>query len=194
MGLEILGLSAHHFPLALFGQPELIGAPAFKPALKRGLRQRWQLHRELKALRQHSPLELLDGYDAFADLPIPHFFKQLDVLYPDAKFIHTMRTLDEWLPSMEWLLARGRRERGWLEGEIADELHYSIYGCKQFDAAILKDAFESHYDSVVRHFSGRPEKLLILNLSEGELCFERIAPFLNLPVPEISFPNSNARS
>lgn len=193
-GLELLGIKAFHFPFAFFGQPEKIGAKKFNPCLKRSLIKKWKLWKELKALRCHDPLAILSAYDAFADLPVPLYFKELDLLFPQAKFIHTTRPLDDWLRSMKWLFERGRRERNWTGGELADEMHYSIYGCTQYNEEALIAAYERYELLVKHHFVKRPEKLLILDLSKGELDFRRIAPFLGKTNPDIPFPSKNKMS
>ncbi|MCC9599949.1 hypothetical protein LOC67_05200 [Stieleria sp. JC731] len=192
-GFRYLGLRACHFPFAIFGQPEKIGIERFQPKLNRGLIQRWQLHRELKAMRCHDPSEILKKNDAFSDLPVPLYYQSFDRQFPDAKFIHTTRPMTDWLSSMEWLLDKGRYEKGWAVGELADELHYSIYGCTNYDEPKLAKAWNRHENQVRDHFSDRPDKLLVLDISKGELSFEKIAPFLGLEVPADPFPSSNAK-
>lgn len=193
-GLELLGLRAKHFPLAMFGNAERFGGPAFRPRLSRNPLRRWQLHRELKALRCTDPLVMLGSYDVFSDLPVPLYFTELDRRYPNAKFIHTTRPLADWLASMEWLLQRGRFERRWTVGEVADELHQSIYGCTGYDEPLLRNAWFRHENAVRSHFAGRSDKLLTLDIACGELSFDRIAPFLGLEIPESEFPAANAKS
>ncbi|QDV41301.1 hypothetical protein Enr13x_11390 [Stieleria neptunia] len=193
LGLEALGLKTKHFPFELFARPEVIWAQKFYPKIKRSLSRRWQLRKELKALRLHDPVVTLNSYDAFGDLPIPLFFKELDGAFPDAKFIYTTRQIDSWLDSMEWLLERGRYERGWTTGELADEMHFAIYNSARFDKPRLAKAFLDHEQCVREHFDGREGKLCTIDISRGELTFERICQFLGLPVPSGPFPTANAK-
>lgn len=193
-GLEALGLRAIHFPLALFGRSEDFNAQPFRPLLKHGLWGSWQLRRELKALRLHSPLDLFDQYDAFSDLPVPLFYKNLDRYFPGSKFIHTTRDLNDWLASMQWLFDQGLEERNWTRGEIGNELHFAQYHCYQYDEEKLTQAFHRHEQDVQDYFSGREEQLLVLNISKGELDYQKIAPFLGKEVPDTPFPTSNKKS
>lgn len=192
-GLELIGFRACHFPFAMFGQPETFGGTPFSPKLSRGLSRRWRLRKELKALRCHDPIQILNLYDAFADLPVPLYVPELDRTFPDAKFIHTTRPIEDWLASMEWLLDRGRKERGWTAGELADELHYAIYGCTRFDEKALRNAFVRYEDAIASHFASRQEKLISLDISKGELTFQKIAPFLDRKCPDDAFPTTNAK-
>jgi hypothetical protein len=193
-GLKLLGLRAVHFPFAMFGRPESIGAAPFQPQLRHSIRSRWQLHRELKALRCHDPVQVLNCHDAFADLPVPHFFRELAARYPDALFIHTTRPIEPWMASMEWLLERGRHQRGWTVGPLTDEMHFAIYGCVRYNEAALRDAFARHENAVREHFKDEHKRLLALDISKGEMCFENIAPFVGLAVPNAAFPSENAKS
>ncbi|MCD0460341.1 sulfotransferase family protein [Roseiconus lacunae] len=193
-GFRALGLRACHFPFAIFGQPEKIGEQQFKPQLSRGLRARWQLHRELKALRCHDPLRILEQNDAFSDLPVPLYFERFEQQYPDAKFIHTTRPVTDWISSMRWLLDRGRYEKNWTVGELADEMHFSVYGCTEFDEIQLTKAWSRHENRVHDYFASRSDKLLVLDISRGDLSFDKIAPFLEMSVPSEPFPSSNAKN
>lgn len=192
-GLEMLEFKAKHFPIELFAQPHVINAPPFQAQLSRGIWKRLALYSELKAYRYHSYESAMQQFDVFADLPIPLYFRELHAVYPQAKFIHTTRDLDKWLSSMKWLLDTGREERGWSIGELADELHYAIYGCIKYDEPSLRAAYADHEANIHAYFSGIPDALLTINLDEGELSFERIAPFLNVATPDVLFPHSNSK-
>ena len=193
-GLSQLGLRSRHFPLALLGRPETIGGDPFRPRLRRSLLRRWQFRRELKALRCHDPIQILHDSDVFADLPVPLYYQELSQHFPTAKFIHTTRPIDDWLASMEWMLKKGRYQRGWTVGELADEMHHRIYGCTEFDADALRHSWSKHEASVAEFFQTQPDRLLCVDLSKDEMTFERIAPFLERPVPGVAFPTANAKS
>jgi len=47
--------------------------------------------------------EIIEQYDAFSDLTVAMFYKVLDETYADAKFILTIRDVDEWIKSCERL-------------------------------------------------------------------------------------------
>ena len=44
--------------------------------------------------------DYLGGIDAATDLPIGHFFRELDVRYPGSKFVLTVRDEDSWAQSL----------------------------------------------------------------------------------------------
>jgi hypothetical protein len=193
-GLERLGLKTIHFPFPFFGRPEALGSAPFTPMLKRGPWRRWKLHRELKALRCHDIETILADYEAFADLPVPLYFRELDQLYNDARFIYTTRPLEDWLESMQWLFEGGAESRGWAVGELILELRYQIYGTYRFEPDRLKEAFRRHEAAVMAHFASKPDKLLRVDLAKDDLNFQTIASFLELPVPDEPFPLSNQKN
>ena len=127
------------------------------------------------------------------DLPVALFYRQLFQKYPEAKCIHTTRDEDGWLASMEWLLTKGIVERGWTSGPLLDEMHYAIYGTVRFDRELLLASFRRHEEQVNDFFSTRPQNLLVLNISKGELSFDTICPFLGIEAPDTPFPVSNAK-
>ena len=94
----------------------------------------------------HTPLDIypdidtriIDKYDAFTDNPIPLLYKQLDRLYPGAKFILTTRDLDSWIKSVKWLFTTGSIIFNWDKYPIVNNIHYDCYGVSFFDEQIFK--------------------------------------------------------
>ena len=52
--------------------------------------------------------ERIEEFDAFTDTPVVRFYKQLDKLYPDSKFILTTREIENWLRSCRSFFCTGR--------------------------------------------------------------------------------------
>jgi hypothetical protein len=132
-------------------------------------------------------IETAKKCDAVTDTPVIVYFEALDRLWPTAKFILTVRDEDEWIDScrrhyakkpvskiMAWKL-RNRR---------------AVYGMNGFDAAHFCQVARTHRKRVEAHFADRPGKLLVLDICAGE-GYERLCPFLGLPVVKEKFPHKN---
>lgn len=123
-------------------------------------------------------------YDAFQDNPWPLVFREMDAMWPDAKFVLTWRTDEKWLSSaFKHFQTRETPMR-----EV-------IYGKDRAHMADNEDhylaVYRAHNQAVRDYFADRPGKLLEMNLEQGsgwaELC-----PFLGTKVPEMPFPHANS--
>lgn len=124
-------------------------------------------------------------YDAFEDLPWPLVFKQMDDVFPNAKFILTIRkSSEEWLDSMQVHIERINVR--WFG-------HKLVYGSFDpvADARMYLDVYENHNRAVREHFSGRDGKLLEIVVGSGTEDTS-LANFLGIP-PIGSFPHANKR-
>ncbi len=128
--------------------------------------------------------ELVDEFDAFQDNPWPIIYKELDEKFPGSLFILTSRNTEKWIKSQ--VRHFGLKEtpmRRWIYG----------VGCPEGNEDVYVRRYEQHYREVASYFSDRPDDLLVLDLSEGE-CWEKLCPFLGLPIPDVPFPHANNRS
>lgn len=98
-----------------------------------------------------SPLIIqTQNHDAFEDLPWALVYAEMAALYPDAKFILTLRKSEEaWLKSIRDHTAR----RIWAGHEIV----YGAESVKGHEAAYL-EAYRNHTESVRKFFSSPAEK------------------------------------
>lgn len=177
-----LGLRSVHFPIHLFTQPEVLGLPPFRPTVRLGPYAAWRRGKELKASRvHHNARALLETYEAFCDLPVPLFYRELDRMFPHSKFILTTRDPDSWLESMRWLFEEGAVL--WKRGHVGDELHQHAYGTTVFDHEKLLAAHKRHHCEVAEHFHGREGDFLTLRVDRGELRYETLAGFLGVTNP-----------
>jgi len=129
-------------------------------------------------------LPTLAHYQAFTDNPYFSIWKQLHILYPDARFILTERDEASWISSC-LRYYRGRRirpMRQWMFGEHADP--------SSSDGAMHAwlDAYRHHNAAIHAHFKGESEHFLILNVSSGD-GWEKLCPFLEIAPPEKPFPH-----
>jgi hypothetical protein len=178
--LQTFGLRTNHWPIHLFAQSEALGLPPFRPALRLGPYAAWRRGKELKASRAlHDARRILKTHDAFGDLPMPLYYRELGALFPGSLFIHTTRGVEGWLRSMEWLFEEGGVL--WRRGRLADELHQRIYGTTRFDGARLREAFSRHEESVGRFLREQGDRGLLLRVDSGEMTYERLEGFLEIP-------------
>lgn len=84
-----------------------------------------------------NPAEL-DAYDAVVDTPTNLYALGLALRFPDARFILTMRGLDDWLGSMKWMM-----ENHPLTGENVP-VRLCCYGGHEWNPERMTRAFELH--------------------------------------------------
>lgn len=188
--LQDLGYTAMHYPLSLYTQSHLLGGDKFTPNLVLSPYKKWRREKEIKALDLINSLEVLKEYDAFGDLPVPLFYRELDKLCPGSKFILTSRDLEKWLISMQWLFSKGKIL--WSRGLIGDELHYSAYGTTTFHYDLLSNAFIKHIQETEQYFKHRDNDFCHLKIDKGELTYDTLKQFLSIdsdlsgPCPKVN--------
>jgi hypothetical protein len=136
-------------------------------------------------------LSLYSQYDAFVDLPIPLYYKDIDKMFPNSKFILTIRDEQAWLESMKWLFETGKIL--WKHGAVLDQLHRDIYETDVFDVKTLSFIYRKYNNEVVEYFKNRENDLLILDLNNGDLNYHKLCSFLNTPILNEPFPKSNEK-
>lgn len=164
--LQILGLRSVHW-----------GGPDLRTAVRRGPEIRAAVERALA--EGHPLLADLEEADAYSDIQaLSTNFDVLDRQYPGSRFILTVRALDDWLDSRRRHVEANmaRRARGEYEGSF---LTVDLDGWRA-------EAVE-HEERVRSHFADRPQDLLVLDIAAGD-GWERLCPFLDLPVPDAPFP------
>ncbi|MBN1797229.1 MAG: hypothetical protein JW822_01540 [Spirochaetales bacterium] len=131
-------------------------------------------------------LPTLDKYDAFTDNPYFSIWKELDSLFPGSKFILTVRDQDKWIKScLKFFKGRKIRPlRRWLFGRFADPSK------DQESKTVWLNAFNQHNREIITYFKNRPQDLLIMDITKGD-GWNKLCPFLQLPVPKEGFPSQN---
>jgi hypothetical protein len=178
IGLSKTGTRSLHDALQILGLRSLHwGGPDLETAAQRGPQIRAAVER---AVHENRPLlEDIDDADAYSDiLALSTNFDLLDEQYPGSKFILTVRDLDDWLESRkrhaEENLARQSR------GEHAGNFVVVDYPAWTAERA-------EHEDRVRAYFADRTGDLLVLDITAGD-GWERLCPFLGLPIPDKPFP------
>jgi glycosyltransferase involved in cell wall biosynthesis len=123
-------------------------------------------------------------YEAFKDVPLPVLYRELEAVYPDARFIAVRRDPADWVRSV----------RAHCAGRLLDPYervqywHYltgrpiSLAGV---DDARLVEMHARHYRALAEHFAGRGNFLLV-ELADPRIG-ARMAAFLG--VPSRAFPH-----
>ncbi|PCI59985.1 MAG: hypothetical protein COB37_10135 [Kordiimonadales bacterium] len=120
-------------------------------------------------------------YDAFQDNPWPLLYREMDALYPDARFILTTRDSAAWIKSaVKHFGERDTPIRRYIYGAGSPLGNEEIY-CR---------TMQRHNSAVRDYFATRPDKLLELDLAGGE-GWKKLCNFLGHDIPDIPFPHSN---
>ncbi|HBB31673.1 MAG TPA: hypothetical protein DDZ80_12290 [Cyanobacteria bacterium UBA8803] len=134
---------------------------------------------------------ILKEWDGITDITVATYYPQLDRLFPNSKFILTVRDKDSWLKGIEkhWMGKPVFDSSGAKETKMRLRrlLRLAVYGTYTFNAERLAYIYDRHYQNVLEYFQDRPESLLVLNVCAGE-GWEKLCPFLNRPTLEEPFP------
>ena len=95
---------------------------------------------------------ILSANVAFADIPIPIIYKNLDIIYPDSKFILITREKQSWFESMTWVLKAANKKHA-KKNECNNILWSDIY----------PEMIDEHTRDVTEYFAGS-NRLLIKGL------------------------------
>jgi Sulfotransferase domain len=129
------------------------------------------------------PLELVgEQYEAYLDVSaIVRRFDVLDGAYAASRFVLTTSDRADWIESRRrHVLANVQRaERGEYDGPFLE-----------IDEPAWVEEWEAHHAAVLRHFAGRPDDLLVMDVRAGD-GWETLAPFLGVRVPRRAFPWEN---
>lgn len=126
----------------------------------------------------------LEQYRAILDMPVTVRYKELDVRYPDSRFILTVRDLNGWLDSCRrWFLSHPPRG-------LVGRYRVALYGTPYFEPEIMTRVYHRHHAEVAEYFRGRDRDLLTLDICGGE-GWERLLPFLGVPPVDAPFPHAN---
>src|SRR6476660_9084502 len=108
----------------------------------------------------------------------------MDELHPGSKFILTVRDEDKWYDSMVRHF-----------GAHSCAMRSVLYGAEApgpvGNETIYKERLRRHDREVKEYFKGRPDDLLVLDVTKGS-SWEAICPFLHEPVPAQPFPHANS--
>lgn len=142
------------------------------------------------------------NYDAASDINVCGFFEKYDKMYPNSKFIFTVRETEGWLSSIclnHHYVAyyRGNiSEPVYLENETSNPREQYRLDClhsvfkkipKYFDREHYLKCYIEYSTRVYNHFKNRLNDLLIMNICAGD-GWEKLCKFLGKKVPQEKFP------
>jgi hypothetical protein len=144
--------------------------------------------------------ELLYGdLPAATDECVSAVYRYLDFRFPGSKFILTERNEEAWLRSTkkhrnevltaEYLhrLQHGRDASNEQRFTEVVFTQMTLYGTLAFDEDKFRHGYRLYHAEIARYFANRPQDLLRLRICDGE-GWEKLAPFLGCPVPDVPFP------
>lgn len=121
--------------------------------------------------------ELFDPKNAGAcDIPVIVHYKELDKIFPNSKFIYTIRDKEEWLSSMERYLPR---KKNWNLAKWQLDNRKAVYGRLDFDREWFAERYDIHDNDVRMYFKERENDLLILNICGGDKL-EKLFSFIGV--------------
>lgn len=136
------------------------------------------MRKDWDKVKQH-----IEAYDAFEDNPIPQIFKELDGMFPDSKFILTVRESESWYKSVAHHI----------EAQVSP-MHEWVFGRGKSipakDKAHTIRVFEEHNAAVVAYFKDRPNDLLVYDVKE-HTDWKSLCDFLDKPIPAADYPHAN---
>lgn len=171
--LNLLGLRACHWPHDRVTQQELI-----------------DYHNGQSCFR----LSVAEQYDAVTDTPVASVFRELSEVYPDSRFVLTIRDKESWLRSCEHFFGVGapsRHSDSWYDRYCA-VIRETLYGQTRYDRAVFSDAYDRHLSNVLEWFAPVQSRLLVLDIIAGE-GWAQLSNFLGQHVPAVPFPHDNPR-
>lgn len=138
----------------------------------------------------HNPtFEQLAHLDGAADNGCTIFYKYLDYKFPGSKFVLLTRDLKPWLDSAEYIHGHEPIDRS---EDVIIMRRMLLYETVVFDKEKFVETYYRHHEDVRRYFAGRPDDLLEMDITKGD-GWEKLCPFLELPIPDQPFRNANKR-
>jgi hypothetical protein len=149
----------------------------------------------LAALDGHPDWEAIyKGYASAVDWPTAGFFRELNEVYPQAKFVLTVRSAESWADSFSEtiykLQAGGDQAPAALKPwfDMANGVVLKTGFPFGLDVAGLANAFNAHSDAVKAAIPA--DQLLVYEVKDG---WGPLCAFLGAPVPAEEFPRTNSR-
>jgi hypothetical protein len=136
-------------------------------------------------------------FDAFTDTPCCLNFEKYYYMFPNAKFIYTVRQADDWEKSLtahfkRWHLLSDFQE---IRKKLTepDAFHFGtqysdIYMSLYFNHENFSEAFQVYDRRVRRFFEDKPsDRLLVFDIFAGD-GWQKLCAFLGRDIPAVPFP------
>jgi len=126
-------------------------------------------------------------FSVYSDLPVAIYFRELDRICPNAKFILTTRDPAAWIDSVERYFASSAPSSP--RTLLRDMIRIAAYGTMTFHKPRFIDVFHRHADSVADYFADRPGDLLTIDIGAEADPWRTLCGFVGTAIPECSFPH-----
>jgi hypothetical protein len=146
----------------------------------------------------------LQFYDGATDSSVALHFKKLYEIWPESKFILTVRDKEAWLKSCKRHFKPIQNDQALPLIKAKFNLRMKLYGAPSYNRSIWISSAMKHFSAVMQFFSGTKEmrsRLLIMDIASGDDGWFELCQFLNFPmnVPEAlsalsRFPKITTRS
>ena len=141
--------------------------------------------------------EVFAEYAACVDWPSVRYWRELCSHFPDAKVVHSVRAEQSWIKSIYNTIYPAMEQRRKVDpGPYRDrlEMAYEIivnqtFACRMDDPEHALAVYRNHSNEVAQTIP--LDRLLIYDVKEG---WGPLCRFLNVPVPDESFPRVNSSS
>jgi hypothetical protein len=131
--------------------------------------------------------KIISEYD-FIGNPLACFYYKLARVYPDAKFILTVRDEKKWYRSMQSQFNKVRHDLRTLgAGSVARLLHTDCIRCDNQEDLLY--VYRRHNKNVIDFFADKPSRLLVTDVTES--YWSALCLFLKKPIPSQPFPHLN---
>ena len=142
----------------------------------------------------HYNFTILQDYDGISDITVSPYYMELDQIFPNSKFILTIRDKKKWLESLK----RHWEDRPPYDDPKQTETHLKIrrflraavYGIYTYNEQRLSNVYDVYHRNVLDYFKERPEDLLVIDITNGE-GWEKLCPFFGKTQLEAPFPRVN---
>jgi hypothetical protein len=131
-------------------------------------------------------LPTFEKFDAFTDNPYFRIWREIYGMYPEARYILTVRDEEPWIASC-CRFFRNRRirpMRAWMFGRHADPSR------DEESRQAWLDAYRAHNEAVHEFFATRPGQFLEIDPTR-EHDWRRLCAFLGAPTPSRPWPHAN---
>jgi hypothetical protein len=134
--------------------------------------------------------------EVISDCPCFSDYQQLDLLFPESKFVYLQRSLEQWLPSIQMLLNKmlPRLNSDNYVNPILKRSFEQIFELSNIkyplDKTYLTTCYQRHEQAVIGYFHGR-DNLLSIDINQAD-SMPKLLHFLGLSYSgEEQFPHLN---
>ncbi len=132
--------------------------------------------------------------EVIADAPVFSDYPNLDLEFPNSKFIYLDRNPKEWVASAKKLLSRIRERHALKPTAFSPVLirsYISVFGedciTKDISSEQLVACFNQHKQGVMNYFSSKSNRLVMVSLDQA-VCEKELSIFcgVNLKIPHLN--------